>query len=186
MKLSPGHAFINRTCHWGMNGALLEENLWAWKLSFWTPCHWLGCPQQNCNTDSSPVAGNSCEMPEVSDLFEIQKSGTRIVCTMVDVNNSLLSWVMVKKRKWTDFVFFSVLPAVGAVRQRGPEGTGLPEDHLASHLWKVPGVAGLHQEADQQHFLTVSERLKSQRQVRIEVFLEVSSYLTNHRAVKDH
>lgn len=53
-----------------------------------------------------------------------------------------------------------VLPAPGAVRQRGPEGEGLPEDHPASDLWEVPGVAGLHQEADQQHFLAVSETFR--------------------------
>lgn len=55
-----------------------------------------------------------------------------------------------------------VLSASGAVRQRGPEGEGLPEDHPASDLWKVPGVACLHQEADQQHFLAVSEMFKRQ------------------------
>lgn len=58
------------------------------------------------------------------------------------------------------FVLFSVLSAAGAVRQRGPEGEGLPEDHPASDLWKVPGFAGFHQEADQQHLLAVSEMFK--------------------------
>lgn len=50
---------------------------------------------------------------------------------------------------------FSSPAAPGAVRQRGPEGEGLPEDHPAPHLWKVPGAASLYQEADQQHFLAV-------------------------------
>lgn len=49
-----------------------------------------------------------------------------------------------------------VRAAAGAVRQRRPEGAGLPEDHPAPDLREVPGVAGLHQEADQQHLLEVS------------------------------
>lgn len=57
---------------------------------------------------------------------------------------------------------FCPFAAAGAVRQRGPEGEGLPQDHPASDLWKVPGVASFHQEADQQHFLTVGEAFKGQ------------------------
>lgn len=53
------------------------------------------------------------------------------------------------------FLFSSV---AGAVWQRGPKREGFSEDHSAPHIWKVPGAASLHQEADQQHFFTVSKQ----------------------------
>lgn len=53
-------------------------------------------------------------------------------------------------------VFSSVCAAAGAFRQRGSTRERLPKDHPASDLWKIPRLASLHQEADQQHFLAVS------------------------------
>lgn len=45
--------------------------------------------------------------------------------------------------------------AVGAVWHRRPPGARLPENHPASHLWKILGPARFHPQTNQQHFLTV-------------------------------
>lgn len=41
--------------------------------------------------------------------------------------------------------------APGAVRQRGPQGKGVPKDHPAPCLWKTTGPPSLHPQTDQQH-----------------------------------
>lgn len=44
-----------------------------------------------------------------------------------------------------------VCVAPGAVRQRGPQGKGVPKDHPAPRLWKTTGPPSLHPQTDQQH-----------------------------------
>lgn len=51
----------------------------------------------------------------------------------------------------------SARAAPGAVRQRGPQGTGVPEDHPAPRLRETAGSPGLHPQTDQQHLPQVRE-----------------------------
>ena len=49
-----------------------------------------------------------------------------------------------------------LLTATGALRQWGPAREGLPQDYSSSHLRQVPRAQSTHTQADQQHFLSVS------------------------------
>ena len=51
-----------------------------------------------------------------------------------------------------------VLAAPGALRQRGPQGEGLPEDGPAQNLREVPRPASFYTKTDQQYFSTVRQR----------------------------
>lgn len=43
----------------------------------------------------------------------------------------------------------------GAIRQRGPTGARVPEDHSPPHLWQVHGAPPLHPQGHQQRLLPV-------------------------------
>lgn len=50
--------------------------------------------------------------------------------------------------------------APGVVRQRGPQGERVPEDHPAPRLWKITGPPSVHPQTDQQHLPQVRPGFK--------------------------
>lgn len=53
-----------------------------------------------------------------------------------------------------------VFAAPGVVRQRGPQGERVPEDHPAPRLWKITGPPSVHPQTDQQHLPQVRPGFK--------------------------
>ncbi len=69
--------------------------------------------------------------------------------------------------------------ASGAFRQWRPPRAGLPENHPAPHLWKVPRAESLHSPADQQYILQARANRTSRTNQPLLFALKIFSFINS-------